>query len=451
MNKNKRSAIFVIFLVVIITASFTYGVAVGRYRIFPFQIMDRVYEGTVKKILSNAPEESQRNRKGLWRRVRARGAPDTYDTKLTSLPYLKGYKKAQGRGGVTFYEEKSVYKGLNLWVSGHEPAAYLMDMNGNVLHEWGMKYEKVWPGRKEKIEPDVHKTFWRRAHLYENGDLLAIFEGIGIIKLDKDSNLIWANDCNAHHDIFVADNGDIYTLTRESIETHPRLTLKKPVFEDHVTILSPDGKIIKKVSILDALVKSKHASLLVFPGYVRDPLHTNTLQLLEDVPDKHPIFKEGMALLSFRTIDTIAVMDIESKTIPWAMTGMWRLQHEPVLLSDGNLLIFDNQGNFGKSKVIEFNPLNQEISWRFTGTKGRTLFSKTNGSVQRLPNGNTLITESDYGRAIEVTPNKKIVWEFLNPNRAGKDDELIATLFDIVRIPSGKIDCGSGENGGCFR
>ena len=43
-------------------------------------------------------------------------------------------------------------------------------------------------------------------------------------------------------------------------------------------------------------------------------------------------------------------------------------------------------------------------------------FSKSRGSVQRLPNGNTLITESDKGYVFEVTPKKEIVWRFANPD-----------------------------------
>ena len=53
----------------------------------------------------------------------------------------------------------------------------------------------------------------------------------------------------------------------------------------------------------------------------------------------------------------------------------------------------------------------------------------------RLPNANTLITESEAGRAFEVTPEKKIVWEYFNPHRGDEDPKLIATLFEVVRLP----------------
>ena len=35
--------------------------------------------------------------------------------------------------------------------------------------------------------------------------------------------------------------------------------------------------------------------------------------------------------------------------------------------------------------------------------------------MQRLPNGNTLICESDAGRIFEVTQDKEIVWDYYSP------------------------------------
>jgi len=36
-------------------------------------------------------------------------------------------------------------------------------------------------------------------------------------------------------------------------------------------------------------------------------------------------------------------------------------------------------------------------------------------SAQRLPNGNTLITEGSDGRIFEVTPQHALVWEYISP------------------------------------
>ena len=37
-------------------------------------------------------------------------------------------------------------------------------------------------------------------------------------------------------------------------------------------------------------------------------------------------------------------------------------------------------------------------------------------SARRLPNGNTLICEGDFGRLFQVTSDGEIVWEYVNPH-----------------------------------
>ncbi|OPZ08885.1 MAG: hypothetical protein BWZ10_02614 [candidate division BRC1 bacterium ADurb.BinA364] len=51
--------------------------------------------------------------------------------------------------------------------------------------------------------------------------------------------------------------------------------------------------------------------------------------------------------------------------------------------------------------------------WRYEDRAG--FFSAYRAGVQRLPNGNTLIAESDAGRIFEVTPEKEIVWDYYHP------------------------------------
>lgn len=361
-------------------------------------------------------------------------------SQLSSLPYFSGTNSAPDVTNITIYKEDKVSRGVNLMVSGHAPEAVLTDMQGRLLHKWSYRFADVWPGPLEFDEWDVHQTFWRRAHLFENGDLLAIFEGIGMIKLDRDSNLVWQNKCRAHHDLHVTDTGEIYTLGRYRVEEHERLELDGPILEDFVVILNSQGEVTKKVSLLDAFLDSDYASLLVNMKRKGDVFHTNAVEVLSGrFTDMHPMFEAGDVLISVPTLHAIAVVDLELERVTWAQTGMWLLQHEPTALQNGNLLLFDNMGHDLRSKVIEFNPLTKEVVWAYRGSETEPFFSKTLGSCQRLPNGNTLITESNNGRAFEVTPQNEIVWEFFNPHRAGEKDELIATLFEVVRFEEGYL------------
>ena len=79
-------------------------------------------------------------------------------------------------------------------------------------------------------------------------------------------------------------------------------------------------------------------------------------------------------------------------------------------------LIYDNRGdikNGGTTRIIEFNPHSMEILWEYPGDSDERLFSSIYGSQQRLSNGNTLISESNNGRILEVTRDGDIVWEYL--------------------------------------
>lgn len=111
------------------------------------------------------------------------------------------------------------------------------------------------------------------------------------------------------------------------------------------------------------------------------------------------------------------------------------------LPGEGNILVYDNGGWAGYggvhpgsptgiknalrdySRVLEFDPTTLEIVWQMTPkeagllhpTDSNRFYSPFISSAQRLPNGNTLITEGSGGRIIEVTKEYEIVWEYISP------------------------------------
>jgi hypothetical protein len=111
------------------------------------------------------------------------------------------------------------------------------------------------------------------------------------------------------------------------------------------------------------------------------------------------------------------------------------------LPGEGNILLFDNGGVAGYdallglvptwqakqrfySRVIEFDPETLEIVWEYERIlpdfgETYTFFSTIISSAQRLPNGNTLITEGNTGRIFEVTGSGELVWEYIS----GFDDD----------------------------
>jgi hypothetical protein len=340
---------------------------------------------------------------------------------------------------VTVHEQDRVGGGLNVYVSGHAPEAVLMDMSGRELHRWRYPYAKAVPDNEVgEMERALYRDFWRRAHVFPNGDLLAIFEGHALVKLDARSNLLWVYRGKPHHDLQVMDDGTIYVLTRQA-HVIPRINPDEPVLEDTISVLDPGGKELKKVSVLEAFERSEYRFFLERMQKEGDILHTNTLEVIDErLAGRIPGVRAGQVLISCLFLDTIAILDLETESIVWARASTWKWQHQPTVLDGGTMLLFDNLGGddaFGRSRVLEFDPMSPEFSWVYEGVEGAPFHTSTCGAAQRLDNGNTLITESDNGRAFEVDADGEIVWEFLNPYRAGPDNGLVATLFEIVRLP----------------
>ncbi len=400
-----------------------------------------------------ASDEASDEPAGRWRTARPRDRkPLTEEQqreieRLQSIGYLTGSQPAPYRSGVTTHDSKLSLAGVNLVVSAHRPGAALMDMNGTVLHEWSLPFSEAWPDRLDDATEESAQS-WRYAQLLEDGSILAAFEGLGLIKVDKNSRLIWARDNGAHHDLDAMDDGTIYVLTREA-HIVARLNSASPILEDFVEILDREGRTLKRVSLLKAFEKSEFANALGVLGMRRvgDIFHTNAIEVLDgSLADRIPAFRKGNVLISLRKLSLVAVVDLDQEKVVWAHAGIWLEQHMPTMLGNGNMLVFDNRGDNGRSRIVEFNPVTQEVAWVYKGSKGNDFFTRMCGANHRLANGNTLIVESDFGRAFEVTRSGVIVWEYVNPERAGNKDHLIATLFDVVRLPpSFPISWASGR------
>ncbi len=125
---------------------------------------------------------------------------------------------------------------------------------------------------------------------------------------------------------------------------------------------------------------------------------------------KFPQFKEGQLLICPRHLDAVAVLDPDSGKVVWAARGPWRAQHDPSFLDNGHLLLFDNFGSPRGSRVLEYDPAIQAFPWSYPAENGTPFFSHIRGMSQRLPNGNTLIVNSDAGEVFEVTPSREVVW-----------------------------------------
>jgi hypothetical protein len=358
---------------------------------------------------------------------------------LASIGYSGASTAAPAsRSGVTVFDEAHAQPGLNLYISGHSPEAALTDMKGRVLHTWKYRFEDLW---KDYTPPSYVRItghqYWRAVRVFPNGDLLAIHQNIGLIKLDKDSKLLWKRRDHFHHDLSLDDQGRIYILNQEIQLRDPADGGEDFIMTPSISLLSPEGEEVRKIQLIPCFENSPYAPLLRRLASSGDLFHANTIQVFDgSLAGRSPLFSKGNVLISIWTLDALAIVDLEEQRVLWAMTGMWRSQHESSLLPTGNMMVLDNRGNGGNSRVLEFDPLSQRVVWSFAGAKPEDFHTEWCGGLQRLANGNTLITETNNGRAFEVTPGGDIVWEFINPNQTQSQGmTLISSLWKVTRLP----------------
>ena len=361
---------------------------------------------------------------------------------LRTLPYVSwAPSQNTDKRSVTNYIPESCFQGINIFTTRH-PYTYLMDMHGNILHTWALDEKEHLSGYSE---------------MCENGDLLTGVVDKEFVKLGWNSNRIWTKKIRCHHRFYTAENGNIYVVARKDSLVFCR-GWPVPILEDYIAILSPDGKLTKEIRFYNSVERifPKKRLMYIYRSIINpknliriiwrkitgnylfehdtcfDIMHTNSVELL--TRNVRGLGKKGDMLLSIREIDFVGTLNVESKKMVWAWgPGILCRQHYPTVLDNGNVLIFDNGRFKGYSRILEVNPSTRRIVWDYNSDARKKFFTGGGGVVQRLPNGNTLITETNGGRAFEVTKNGTIVWQYYNPN-VKKKSRKRETIFSFKRI-----------------
>ena len=102
------------------------------------------------------------------------------------------------------------------------------------------------------------------------------------------------------------------------------------------------------------------------------------------------------------------------------------------------ILPFDRGHGFVRAGNKPFGP--SEAAWSYSDPEN--FFSPFISGAQRLSNGNTLICAGAPGRVFEVTADKRVVWDYLNPLGGEVEPSKLGgkappkALFRATRIPS---------------
>lgn len=88
--------------------------------------------------------------------------------------------------------------------------------------------------------------------------------------------------------------------------------------------------------------------------------------------------------------------------------------------------------------MLEVDPPTDEISWEYLGDPSTAFYSAGRGCDQCLPNGNTLVTESNTGRLFEGTREGDIVWEWDNPDLTADGERML--IYRALRYSPDRIE-----------
>lgn len=362
-------------------------------------------------------------------------------TVATSTQVDQNTIRRRGTGLISHNPQKT-FDGYTLFapLSG-SGEVYLIDIDGNIAHQWQLPHP---PGLYGYLLPNGNLFYnGRVSEKSSRFPLWQLFKGGVILEVDKDGKIIWEyRHPDHHHDARRLRNGNTIVLCLEKIPRDlvpqiqggvPGTEAEGDIYADVIHEVNPAGDILWSWHAYEHL---DPATDIITPQDERHEWsHGNTVGELAD----------GNLVLSFRNISTVVIVDRQTGKIIWKLgREVLSQQHFPNELPNGNLLIFDNGSHrqhtaLTFSRVIEVDRQTKEIVWEYQDTPAHNFFSPYISGAQRLPNGNTLITEGNFGRLFEVTSSREVVWEYINP------------FFGQKELPGERSLVSRGEQNSVFR
>jgi len=334
----------------------------------------------------------------------------------------------KSKKGVTIYTPGKACEGYTLIAPQGGYNVWLIDMEGNIVHHWPLQYQPCFFAR---LLPNGNLLYQGREEENIEGPVLKVLDanhnpigtlvlggGQYMIEIDRNNKEVWRYENPfLSHDFFRMDNGNTMAVTyvqlpdnlKEKVVGGIPVDPTTPFWCDGLIEVNPKGEVVWEWKSYEHLAFEKAP---LCPLMHRcEWTHMNTCTVLDT----------GDVLGSFRHLNIICIIDKKTGKIKWQW-GQREVahQHEPIMLDNGNILVLDNGehregSNYSYSRVVEVNPKTNKIEWEYTADPPYSWFTGNQAGCQRMPNGNTVITDAIPGRVFEVTKDKEIVWEYMSP------------------------------------
>jgi outer membrane protein assembly factor BamB len=335
------------------------------------------------------------------------------------MPSIEQIKAKRAGVGLRALDSDRAWKGFTLFApQSGGGKIYLIDLEGKVVHTWQMPYS---PGNYGYLTE--RGTLFYNGKTTENSERFISrqpWKGGAALEADWNGHVLWeVRHPDHHHDGIRLHNGNVLLLCLAQLPQNlvsrvkggmPGTEHNGVMYADYLVEMTTEGRVVWEWRTWDHLDPETDCITAVQERR-EEWMHGNGLAELPN----------GDIVVSFRAISTIIIIDRKTGKIIWKL-GAPPLsgQHAPTPLPNGNLLVFDNGPHrldhpMPFSRVIEIEVPTKQIVWKYQEKREYEFFSPRISNAQRLPNGNTLICEGDFGRLFEVTTDGELVWEFVNP------------------------------------
>lgn len=356
--------------------------------------------------------------------------------------------------GLHQWNQSEAFNGYTLVTPNLSNNVYLIDMEGNVVHKW-----------ETAGKPGLY------AELLPNGNLLrgirfdpkpVPFGGVSgaVQEIDWDGKVVWEKKIFSptnvtHHAFDRMPNGNTLIIcwgykTYDEAMAKGRTpgTLPKKgegegdgiaydgLWEDYIVEVDPTGKEVWAWHSWDHIGKGKDQLDLNYrlpiDNYYGDSdwLHLNSVRYIPETNQllitsrnfgEVYLIDKATGKMSYRwgnptTHNADAVKPSFTRDGDQLIFG----PHDSTWLGDGKVLLFDNgwqRPEVNRSRALILDTKTNKIEWEYAAKNPNSFYTAYQGSAQKLPNGNVMITSTHTGHIFEVTPDAKprVVWEYVSP------------------------------------
>ncbi|MDD2719979.1 MAG: arylsulfotransferase family protein [Gallionella sp.] len=360
----------------------------------------------------------------LWSQRKGEAAPQLMERKVVERPEWQRHFPAPEDSGYL------LFSGIDP-IAGKTVIKLIRVADGTIMGRWFPDADRINDHITGNNAPKVNWRHLRAQHplLLDDGDIIYNTSFLLVRQKPCDTRPVWVLDETMHHSNEMDVSGKAFWVGAVARDSFPENSwLRDKIRDDALALVSLDGKLLEKRSILKILKDNGLEAIALGTSGLQtptDPIHVNQIRVAR-IDSRY--WKRGDLLVSARNISTVFLYRPSTNKIIWYRIGPWLNQHSANFIDDHRISVFNNNvvsGPEEEGQKLFLNP--QETSqvqvYDFDTDKVSRPFQKllasvrlrsvTEGRARVLPDGGLYIEETNYGRHLRFTKDK-LLWSRVN-------------------------------------